>query len=75
MIVLVFKYGMDLILQAWSYRYIHIHFVLLTERLGQRALVGKVCMDQESPDYYVEDTQQSLQDSRKYVIDFNFYTT
>jgi guanine deaminase len=28
--------------------------------LGQRALVGKVCADQLSPDYYVETTDASL---------------
>lgn len=28
---------------------------------GQRALVGKVCMDSNSPDYYVETKEESLQ--------------
>ncbi len=36
-----------------------------TERLGQRALIGKVNMDRESPDYYVETTQESLEDTKK----------
>eukprot|EP00731_Ephydatia_muelleri_P017080 Em0010g178a len=35
--------------------------------IGQRALVGKVNMDQESPDHYVEDTQQSIDDTRSFV--------
>ena len=31
--------------------------------LGQRAYVGKVNMDRNSPEYYVEDTAQSLKDT------------
>ena len=27
------------------------------EKLGQRALVGKVCIDRNGPDYYTEKTQ------------------
>lgn len=34
---------------------------------GQRAFVGKVNMDQQSPDFYKEDTQQSLEDTRSFV--------
>lgn len=34
---------------------------------GQRAFVGKVCMDSCSPDYYVESTQESLQSSEDVV--------
>ena len=34
---------------------------------SQRAFVGKVNMDQQSPDFYKEDTQQSLQDTRRCV--------
>lgn len=37
--------------------------------VGQRALVGKVNMDQECPDTYCEDTQQSLQDTRRWGPD------
>ena len=33
--------------------------------VGQRALVGKVNMDQQCPDTYCEDTKQSLQDTRR----------
>ncbi|XP_072174401.1 guanine deaminase-like [Diadema setosum] len=35
--------------------------------LGQRAFVGKVNMDQNSPDYYVETTEQSLKDTEWFV--------
>ena len=34
---------------------------------GQRAYVGKVNMDRNSPDHYVEETQQSLDDTRDFV--------
>lgn len=34
---------------------------------GQRALVGKVCMDSCSPDYYVESTQESLESTEDVV--------
>ena len=34
---------------------------------GQRALVGKVCMDQESPPTYIENTQESIEDTRRFV--------
>ena len=37
-----------------------------TADYGQRAFVGKVNMDQKSPDFYREDTQQSLRDTRRY---------
>ncbi|KAI9024727.1 hypothetical protein DFJ74DRAFT_665918 [Hyaloraphidium curvatum] len=36
-------------------------------RQGQRGLVGKVCMDRNGPDYYVEDTGSSLSDTRDFV--------
>eukprot|EP01121_Diplochlamys_sp_Union-15-3_P016443 TRINITY_DN5584_c0_g2_i8.p1 TRINITY_DN5584_c0_g2~~TRINITY_DN5584_c0_g2_i8.p1 ORF type:complete len:264 (+),score=30.90 TRINITY_DN5584_c0_g2_i8:77-868(+) len=34
---------------------------------GQRALIGKVCMDRNSPDYYVESTKQSLEDTEEFI--------
>jgi guanine deaminase len=37
------------------------------KRLGQRAFVGKVCMDQHSPEYYIESTQDALRDSQLFV--------
>ncbi|KAI9501565.1 amidohydrolase family protein [Coemansia spiralis] len=35
--------------------------------VGQRAYVGKVCMDANSPDYYSESTAESLEDSKEFV--------
>ncbi|CAO3594419.1 unnamed protein product [Absidia cylindrospora] len=35
--------------------------------LGQRAYVGKVNMDQNSPEYYVETTESSLNDTRTFI--------
>ena len=37
------------------------------ERLGQRALVGKVCMDQHSPDDYCHDTERNLRDTEELI--------
>ncbi|KAI9487959.1 guanine deaminase [Zychaea mexicana] len=37
------------------------------EQLGQRAYVGKVNMDQNSPDYYIEPTEASLNDTREFI--------
>ena len=37
------------------------------EKLGQRALVGKVCIDRNGPDYYTEKTQDSLNASKSFV--------
>ncbi|KAI9276759.1 guanine deaminase [Phascolomyces articulosus] len=38
------------------------------EQLGQRAYVGKVNMDQNSPDFYIEEsTQASLDDTRAFI--------
>ena len=39
----------------------------IVRRRGQRALVGKVNMDRNSPDDYVETTESSLRDTRKFV--------
>ncbi|OBZ89291.1 Guanine deaminase [Choanephora cucurbitarum] len=36
-------------------------------QLGQRAYVGKVNMDQEAPEYYVETTEESLRDTRLFI--------
>lgn len=48
--------------------------VLHVERFGQRALVGKVNMDMESPDYYVEKTETSIQETRRYLQDWLLYS-
>ncbi|KXZ46833.1 hypothetical protein GPECTOR_40g567 [Gonium pectorale] len=37
------------------------------ERLGQRAVVGKVNMDRHSPDNYVEATQDGLRDAEAFI--------
>ncbi|ODN02669.1 Guanine deaminase [Orchesella cincta] len=39
----------------------------MVEAYGQRALVGKVCMDCYSPDYYVETTEESLSGTTEFV--------
>jgi guanine deaminase len=39
----------------------------IIEELGQRAYVGKVNMDQNAPDYYIETTEQSLRDTSTFV--------
>jgi guanine deaminase len=36
-------------------------------KLGQRAYVGKVNMDQNSPDYYIETTEDSLQNTKRFI--------
>lgn len=35
--------------------------------LGQRALIGKVCMDRNSPDYYIENTKESVHSLMKLI--------
>ncbi|KAK2565376.1 Guanine deaminase [Acropora cervicornis] len=35
--------------------------------LGQRGYIGKVSMDQNSPDYYVETTQKAIEDAERFV--------
>jgi guanine deaminase len=39
----------------------------ICQDLGQRAFVGKVCMDRNSPEYYCETTNQSLKDTQEFV--------
>lgn len=34
---------------------------------GQRALIGKVCSDSSSPDYYIEKTDESLRDTEQFI--------
>ena len=36
-------------------------------RLKQRAYIGKVCSDQNVPDYYVEKTDQSVSDTEEFL--------
>ncbi len=37
------------------------------ENAGQRAFVGKVSMDRNSPDFYTEETTKGLQDAEEFV--------
>lgn len=39
----------------------------IIEGLGQRAFIGKVNMDQNAPDYYIESTEASLDDTRAFI--------
>lgn len=39
----------------------------LSSLLGQRVLVGKVCMDTNGPEYYIEDTKTSFESTVKVV--------
>jgi guanine deaminase len=39
----------------------------IVEEMGQRAYVGKVNMDRNSPDFYIEGTQESLQGTLEFV--------
>ncbi len=47
-----------------------VYYYDIAEELGQRALVGKVNMDAETecPDFYVEKTEKSIEDTRRYVF-------
>lgn len=37
------------------------------QQLGQRAFVGKVSMDRNSPDFYIEETKQGCEDAEEFV--------
>ncbi|GAA5811507.1 hypothetical protein MFLAVUS_004944 [Mucor flavus] len=39
----------------------------IIEGLGQRAFIGKVNMDQNAPEYYIESTEASLDDTRAFI--------
>ncbi|KAM7443443.1 hypothetical protein ABFA07_007763 [Porites harrisoni] len=39
----------------------------IVAELGQRCYIGKVCMDRNSPDYYIEETEQSIKDTERFV--------
>lgn len=40
----------------------------VAHQLGQRAFVGKISMDQNSPDYYVEETQRAMMDAEDFIV-------
>lgn len=50
---------------------IHLEASLLlseiTRQYGQRAFIGKVCMDQNSPDDYIEKTEESIEKTKEFV--------
>lgn len=39
----------------------------ICQKYGQRAFIGKVCMDQNSPDDYIEKTQESIEKTKEFV--------
>lgn len=39
----------------------------MVNRTGQRALIGKVNMDRNSPDFYKEQTMQSIEDTEQFI--------
>jgi cytosine/adenosine deaminase-related metal-dependent hydrolase len=44
-----------------THTHTHTH---VQQDLGQRAYIGKVCMDRNSPDTYIETSQGSIDDAR-----------
>ncbi|KAI5812325.1 hypothetical protein BZA77DRAFT_324289 [Pyronema omphalodes] len=42
----------------------------LCHHYGQRALIGKVCSDQLVPDNYIETTDQSVEDTKRFIESF-----
>lgn len=41
----------------------------LAHQQGQRAFIGKVSMDQNSPDYYVEETNTAIADVEEFIVE------
>ena len=41
----------------------------IIHKIGQRAYIGKVCMDRNAPDYYIETTENSINDT-KLIIEY-----
>lgn len=40
----------------------------VAHKLGQRAFVGKISMDQHSPDFYVEETSEALAEVEDFIV-------
>lgn len=40
----------------------------LAHQHGQRAYIGKVSMDQNSPDYYIEETSTAIADVEEFIV-------
>ncbi|KAK9504433.1 hypothetical protein O3M35_010767 [Rhynocoris fuscipes] len=43
----------------------------IASELGQRALIGKVNMNQNSPDDYIETTEESLKETEEFILNVN----
>ena len=41
----------------------------LAHHQGQRAFIGKVSMDQNSPDYYIEETNTAIADVEEFIVE------
>lgn len=39
----------------------------IVHELGQRAYIGKVCMDRHCPDFYIEETSKSIEDTEDFA--------
>lgn len=44
-----------------------LHLMELTESSGLHALIGKVNMDRNSPDFYIEKTEDSMRESKEFI--------
>lgn len=44
---------------------IPVYFTNFPARYGQRAFVGKVCSNQNSPSYYIENTEEAVAESER----------
>lgn len=40
----------------------------LAHKQGQRAYIGKVSMDQNSPDYYIEESSTAITDAEEFIV-------
>ena len=40
----------------------------IAHQIGQRAFVGKISMDQNSPDYYIEEKGSAITDLEEFII-------
>jgi len=39
----------------------------IVSEVGQRAFIGKVCMDRNSPDYYIESTESAIAETEQFI--------
>ena len=47
------------------------YFFKLLEKSPMYAYSGKINMDQNSPDYYIEDTYKSIEDTERFILEHN----